>query len=123
MYETEFKELNHHLLETVSGGINPATDFEIDTKIRAECEKTKKAFVLIDIRRKNSNMSAIENHIAAKSYRERMGPAIEAIAIVDSTEFKDKSNMFEITATNRGATVKFFEEIEDAETWLDSLLA
>ena len=119
MYELKFEDKDHYLQVTVSGDLNPETDIAIDVDIRKECEHRDFNFALIDIRTMTSRITTIENHIAAKSFSERMGPEIRAIAIVvDSIDFDKKSKMYEVTARNRGADVKFFTQCEVAASWL-----
>lgn len=122
MYELELEESDGILCATVHGELDPITDLAIDRQLRRECENRGKELLLIDIRPMVGRLSGIDNHIAAKTFQERMGADIRAVAIVDTEEYMEKSEMFEITALNRGAEVKFFLGYEEAKKWLiDSL--
>jgi len=118
MYELEFIDKTNYLHVLVHGVLNPETDVSIDAEIRKECENRKFDSVVIDIRPMASRLTGIENHNAAKTFKERMGPSVRAIAIIDYKKYKEKSEMFELTATNRKANVQFFVEQEEAKKWI-----
>lgn len=117
-YQLKFEDKDHYLFVTVHGELNPMTDVSIDEDIRRECENRKQRLVLIDIRPTTSRLDGIENHIAAITIQDRIGPYVRAIAIIDTLENRERSEMYELTAVNRGATVKFFEDCESAASWL-----
>lgn len=117
-YELIFEDRTKYLYVLVSGELNRKTDREIDARIKSECERLERKKVLIDIRESSSRLSYLENFVAATSFRERMGSYIEAMAIVDAEEQKENSELFEITATSKGARLKFFTSTIEAEKWL-----
>ena len=117
-YELHFEDRKQYLYVLVSGELDARTDREIDARIRLEFEKRERRNVLIDIRELGSRLSFLQNFVAAKSYRLRMGPYISAIAIVDSKKHKGNSDLFELTAAGQGARLKFFISSLDAEKWL-----
>jgi hypothetical protein len=117
-YELIFHTQTEYLYVLVSGELNENTDQEIDARIKIECEKLDRNKVLIDIRESSSRLSLLENYVAATSYRQRMGTYTRAIAIVDSKEHKENSELFELAATNSGARLKFFTSTVEAEKWL-----
>jgi len=117
-YELIFEDRIQYLYALVSGELNRKTDHEIDARIRSECEERERNRVLIDIRESSSRLSYLQNFVAAKSYRQRMGLYLRAIAIVDSKKHRENSELFELTAVNQGARVKFFTSTIEAEKWL-----
>lgn len=118
MYELKLTESDAILFATLYGELDAATDMEIDAELRRECEKRGKKLLLIDIRPMSTRLSGIDNHVAATTFGSRMGIDIRAIAIVDTENFAEKSEMYELTAINRGARVRFFEDYENAQQWL-----
>ena len=117
-YELIVENRKNYLYILVSGELDSITDQEIDNKIKLECEKHERRKVLIDIRECSSRLSFLDNYVAATSYRQRMGAYISAIAIVDSTQHKENSEVFELAATNKGARLKFFTSTVEADKWL-----
>ena len=118
MYELEFIDKTNYLHVLTRGELNSESDLSIDAEIRHECEFRKFDSVVIDIRLMTSRLTGIENHNAAKTFKERMGPNIRAIAIIEYEKYKEKSEMFQLTATNREANVQFFVEEAEAEQWI-----
>ena len=119
MYELAVEHNDSYVKFTVTGEMNTETDLEIDARIRNECEATGARLVLIDIRSATTRLSIIENHECATTFSQRMGSRIGAVAIVDRSQFRANSEMYELTSVNRGATVKFFESEGDAVSWLE----
>lgn len=117
MYRLAFSDKKYFLHVKAVGTLNKETDAAIDAEIKSECEKRKIDSVLIDIRYMNSRLSGIENHIAAQSFSERIGN-LSSIAIVDLEKYISNSEMFEITARNRDANVRFFNKVTDAIEWI-----
>jgi hypothetical protein len=117
-YELIFEDRTNYLYVLVSGELNVKTDPEIDTRIKLECEKLERSRVLIDIRECSSRLSFLQNYVAATSYRQRMGTQIRTIAIVDSKQHKENSELFETAAVSHGALIKFFTSTLEAEKWL-----
>ena len=117
-YELIFEDRTRYLYVLVSGELDRKTDHEIDARIRSECEKLDRENLLIDIRECDSRLSLLQNFVAAKTYRQRMGPHISAIAIVDARKHRENSELFETTAANQGARLKFFTSTIEAENWL-----
>ena len=117
-YELIFEDRKRYLYVLVSGELNSKTDREIDARIRSECEKLERKNLLVDIRQCSSRLSFLQNFVAAKTYRQRMGSYIEAIAIVDSKQHRENNELFETTAVNQGARLRFFTSTIDAENWL-----
>jgi hypothetical protein len=117
-YELIFEDRAKYLYVLVSGELNTKTDHEIDAEIKSQCERRERSEVLIDIRHSSSRLNFLENFVAATSYRQRMGSYIRAIAIVDSREYQENSELFELAAVNQGARLKFFNSTVRAEQWL-----
>lgn len=117
-YELIFEDRTKYMYVLVSGELTSKTDHVIDDKIKSECEKRERSRVLVDIRESSSRLSFLQNFVAASTYRQRMGSYIGAIAIVDSKKHKKNSEVFELTAVNRGARLKFFTSTIEAENWL-----
>ncbi len=65
--------------------------------------------------------SVLANHEAALTFRDRMRGAVLAVAIVDLPEHHERSEMFELTASNRGAMIRNFDSADEAARWLASL--
>ena len=117
-YELIFETRENYLYVLVSGELNRKTDREIDARIKSECEARSLDRVLIDIRKCSSRISYLDNFVAATSYRQRMGSYIKVVAIVDSSEHRQSSELFELAAENKGARLKFFTSSIEAEKWL-----
>jgi len=118
MYELEFNDKINYLHVLAHGELNPETDVSIDAEIRQECENRNLDSAVIDIRQMVSRLTGVENHNAAKTFKDRMGPSIRAIAIIDYEKYTEKSEMFQLTATNRDANVRFFVTEKQAENWI-----
>lgn len=118
-YLLAFEDRTTYLYVRLSGELTEKTDHDIDVSIKQECETLERNKVLIDIRDSDSRLSYQQNFAAARTYRQRMGTYIIAIAIVDSSTFQENSELFELTAVNRGARVKFFTSTAEAENWLE----
>jgi hypothetical protein len=117
-YTLSFEVRGTALHATVTGELTLETDAAIDARIRQECEGRGRSLLLVDIRRATSRLSYFDNHQAAKTFPDRMGPSIHAVAIVENAVYRENSEMYELTSVNRGATVKFFETPETAQEWL-----
>jgi hypothetical protein len=118
MYQLETTPERDFLRFTLTGTLTVATDRQVDEAIRCCCEAQGVRLALVDIRGADGRLSVLENHVAAATFRGRMGTAVSAVAIVDLATHDENSDMFEITATNRGATVRFFVEDQAAAAWL-----
>jgi len=117
-YELIFEDRTNYLFVLIAGELNRNIDLEIDAEIKKECKKRKRNKVLIDIRESRSRLTLLQNFVAAKSYWNRMGSYIKAVAIVDSKEHVENSELFEMIAVTRGARLKFFTSTVEAEKWL-----
>lgn len=112
--ETGFLRFN------VEGNQDPQTDVDIDLAIARECIDRDARAALVDIRRLTGRLSMVENHEAARTFQQRMPDSLLRIAIVELPEFGARSEMYEVTARNRGANIRFFGSVTDAEEWLQS---
>lgn len=117
MYQLEFTQLSDYLHVVAHGVLDSRTDLQIDLEIRRECETRQLHSALIDIRPMTSRLSGVQNHNAAKTFRERMG-SVSSVAIVELPQYRDRSEMFQLTAGNRDANVRFFNEESAAAQWL-----
>ncbi len=117
MYQLEFTQLSNSLHVVAHGILDSRTDLEIDLEIRRECETRQLHSALIDIRPMTSRLSGVQNHNAAKTFKERMGP-VSSVAIVELEQYRDGSEMFQLTASNRDVNVRFFNEKSTAVQWL-----
>lgn len=118
MFSLEIEETPDFIRFTVTGILNCRTDKEIDQRITEACEARGESRALIDIRAMEGRLSLAENFEAAMTFGARLSPCVEKAAILDLQSHHARSAMFEITATNRGACVRFFEEVSAAEAWL-----
>jgi hypothetical protein len=118
MYRLETSQERDYLNFTLTGTLNAASDREVDEAIRHHCEEQGVGLALVDIRGAEGRLSALENHVAATTFRDRMGAAVSVVAIVDVAIHDANSEMFELTATNRGARVRFFLDDRAAAAWL-----
>lgn len=118
MFDIDVIKTAGFLRFVVSGTLDAQSDMEIDAAIARACVEHNARAMLIDIRDMVGRLSVMENHEAAKSFHRRMPRSLAAIAVVDSPEHKAQSNMFELTAVNRGINLKFFETVDDAQSWL-----
>jgi len=108
---------------TVTGRQSPANDVAIDAAVRAHCERLGIRLAMIDIRGLRGRLSLLANHEAARTLRERLGAAVLAVAIVDLPQYREESEMFELTSTNRGAILRVFECVDEAAGWLAGIAA
>lgn len=113
--------MSHYLSVTVQGELTAESDAAIDVEILDACEAQGINLVPIDIRPAKTRLSLIENQFAARSFRQRMGAGIRATAIVDEVANRSRSEMYELTSVNRGARVRFFDQVRDAVNWLETL--
>jgi hypothetical protein len=123
MYRLEMMPERDFLRFTLTGILSVATDREVDEAIRRRCAEEGVGLALVDIRGADGRLSVLENHVAAATFRERMGVAVSAVAIVDLATHDGNSDMFALTATNCGALVRFFVEDQAAAAWLRRLAA
>jgi hypothetical protein len=120
VYKIDVADGPGYLLFTVTGKQDLKTDAEIDTAIGNECARREASAALVDILGMEGRLPVLENHEAARTFRERMPSSVTKIAIVDSADHQNGSTMYELTATNRGANVRFSERVEDARKWLQA---
>lgn len=94
------------------------TDSQIDEAIARICMERGARAILIDIRALTGRLSVVENHLAATTYGQRLPSIVRRVAILDLPEHQQQSEIFELTARNRGASVRFFDREADAAAWL-----
>lgn len=120
MYKIEISDEPGFLRFDIEGNQDRQTDADIDREIASECIERGAKAALVDIRRLAGRLSILENHEAAKSFRQRMPLSLRRIAIIDLPEHAARSEMYEVTAQNRGARLRFFDSVTLAQEWLRS---
>lgn len=120
MYEIDEIDRDGIPVFSVRGDLDRESDRLIDDEIRRRCLDAVMRFAVIEIREVSGRLSLLDNHEAAKNFRQRIGDALDAVAIVERHEHRERREMFEITAINRGARVRFFDFTSDAVAWLDT---
>lgn len=117
LYTLEFTDKKFFLHVNAFGLLNSETDEEIDAEIKKECDARSIDSVLIDIRQMTSRLSGVENHVAAKTIKDRL-QGVTSIAIVDLKKYDNKSEMYQLTAKNRDTNIRFFHSVSKAVEWL-----
>ncbi len=118
MFEIDVSERPGYLRFAVTGRQSPETDPQIDDAIARICVDREATAILIDIRALSGRLTVLENYMAASTFRRRVPPSVGRVAIVDLPEHQARSEMFELTAWNRGVRVRFFDCESAAEDWL-----
>jgi hypothetical protein len=118
VYQIDIAEEPELLRFSVTGEQSLEADAAIDAEIADACMQREATAVLIDIRGLHKRLSLAENHMAARGFRQRMPPSVKRIAIVDHRDHASGSEMYELTAQNRGVDVRFFTNVAEARGWL-----
>jgi len=117
MYQLAFSDKEFFFEVRAVGELTADSDLGIDKEISQEGETRNIDSVLIDIRQMKTRLTGVENHVAAESFNQRMN-FFSSIAILDLEKYQSNSDMFELTARNRDANVRFFVEKHKAVEWL-----
>ena len=117
-FAIDLREAPGFLRLAVTGRQSLETDSRIVEAIVRICVDREATAVLIDIRALTGRLSVLENHLAASTYGRRIPSIVRRVAILDLPEHHERSEMFELTAGNRGARVRFFDCETAAEAWI-----
>ncbi len=87
-----------------------------------ECQERRCSRVLIEERLDGPRLGPVDVFDIAAGGSSRIGGLLQAIAYVDVYGVADTMKLAETVAVNRGAPVRIFVTVADAEKWLaDSL--
>jgi hypothetical protein len=120
-YSLTIEKTPAFLMITAHGMLTWETDGKIDEEVGEACIRHAADRVIIDISAMQGRLSVYQNHEAAKTLFERMrGTSLRRIAVVDRVEHQERSEMYEMTAQNRGMSIQFFPDLTSAQQWIRS---
>ena len=91
------------------------------TKVFKVCRQNNLRSVLLDLTALKGSVTVLEEHLVAQVIVQHWPPGSQ-VAMVTAPEYlANKGKHLERVAQNRGASLRLFDTIEDAKSWLTSL--
>ena len=103
---------------TLRGSATRETAGAIATQVQDEIAKHGAARVLIDVRKIEGRLGTFETHALVRNYRRDLSKHRVAVVDLESNRFANRFH--EQVATGLGFQIRFFEDAEAAETWLQA---
>jgi len=120
-FEVAFQSQPGYLHAVVTGANTKANVAGYLDRILRECQERRTVRVLIEERLEGPRLGVVEVFDIAVDGSGRIAGLFEAIAFVDVYAVDGTMMFAETVAVNRGAPVRVFASVVDAERWLNSL--
>ncbi len=118
-YTIQIEKRNHHLFFEVYGQREFSTTEKLARSIFASAEEQQVSRLLINVWNYSGRLGVADTYrLVTGSFPEFRKLGIQRIAIIDTRPDKKSGWFFETVASNRGYSIKFFDDPETAEAWL-----
>jgi len=121
-YELATQKNDGYLQVTASGTRSFETVLALTRDILSACSQEEMKKALVDLRGLRGQLDTLEAFMIPDQYFPELQyrKVLLRCAIVDLEEYQDRVRFFENVAVNRGFSIRFFMDPEEAVKWLKS---
>jgi hypothetical protein len=118
-YGLDIQVLPDCLHIVLTGLWSPSTGPQIIRDVRDACAETGRSRILFDLREHVSDSDTLSEFQLAKDVAHESWKArVERVAVLSRPELREQDAFFELVASNRGMTIRYFYDLDEAVRWL-----
>ena len=118
-YTIQIEKRNHYLFFEVYGQRDYSATEKLARSIFESAEEHRISRLLIDVWNYSGRLGVADTYrLVTGSFPDFRKKGIDQIAIIDTRPDKKSAWFFETVASNRGFSIKFFDDPDAAEAWL-----